>query len=175
MVTSTKFSKSPGHLLLALAPALEQAAAALASITDSEGTYPNPYTQVGDNIRNPNPVRIEYPEGYDEIRSGSNPGEFNINLKIEGKAKTTTETTDIVIVLDNSNSMAQNNRLASANAAATSFIKGLLDPDGNNVYDPSSPIKIALVTFGEGLVPANSYYTLTYDGNNLIPNFLLPL
>ena len=158
-------------LATALAPALEQAAAALVSITDSEGTYPNPYTQVGDNIRNPNLVRIEYPEGWltKYAAASSNPGEFNINLKIEGKAKTTTETTDIVIVLDNSNSMAQNNRLASANAAATSFIKGLLDPDGNNVYDPSSPIKIALVTFGEGLVPANSYYTLTYDGNNLIP------
>ena len=174
-VPSLKQSRT---LTTVLAPALNQVAAVLASKTDAEGTYPDPYTQVGNNIRNPknlsdpgNPVRYEYPEGWltKYAANSSNPGEFNINLKIEGKAKTTTERTDIVLVLDNSNSMAQNNRLASANAAATSFIKGLLDPDGNNLYDPSSPIKIALVTFGEGLVPANSYYTLTYDGNNLIP------
>ncbi len=165
-------------LALVLASDLNQAAAVLASMTDSEGTYPDPYTQVGNNIRNPknlsdpgNPVRFEYPEGWltKYASDSTNPGEFNINLKIEGKAKTTIETTDIVIVLDNSNSMAQNNRLAGANTAATSFIKGLLDPDGNNLYDPLSPIKIALVTFGSNLVPANSYYTLTYNGNNLIP------
>lgn len=134
--------------------------------TDSTGTYPTNFTQTSPDIRNYNPIRHEIDAGWvsKSASETATDGQFEINLKVEGKTITETETTDIVLVLDNSNSMNTNARDTKAKAAAQTFINGLLTGGTN--------IRMALVTYGSVIFNSYSYTTLTTDKTqllNLIP------
>ncbi|WP_271402412.1 Cna B-type domain-containing protein, partial [Salinicoccus roseus] len=102
-----------------------------------------------------------------------NPGEYFIDLNIEGKDQEVVEPTDIVLVYDNSNSMATNNRVGVAYDATSDFINQMLTSENEN-------IRIALVSFGThvmdgrrnsiygGRMGSYSYKTLTDNPNTLI-------
>lgn len=130
-------------------------------VEDTDGKYPSSFTQ-GNNIRNPDPERVEVDEGFitKKASNGAVDGEFFIDLKIEGKQIENAETVDVVLILDNSGSMSQDNRRANANAAATILANGLLQ--GNSLN------KMALVTYGATLKAGNSLYTLTTNPNDII-------
>ncbi|SDM81804.1 DUF7507 domain-containing protein, partial [Sediminibacillus halophilus] len=73
-----------------------------------------------------------------------NPGEYFIDLYVEGKSSGTTETTDFVLVYDNSNSMDENDRDTISQEATSDFVSALLSPENNE----NGNIRMALVTFG---------------------------
>jgi len=137
---------------------------------DGSGTYPNPFIQ-GMNLRNPDPIRKEIEEGFiTKVASNTGiNGEFFIDLKIEGKQITNTETVDVVLVLDNSGSMGEwsgnKRRREYADEAARALIDGLLT--GTNT------IRMALVTYSTNLINGNSVYNFTSNADalkNKLPN-----
>lgn len=114
--------------------------------SEASGIYPEFYDQVGENVRNPNPKTLDYSEGSVSkfASETSTQGLFDITLEISGKSKMVNETTDIVIVLDNSNSMDTNRRDELSKAAITAMANELLDP----VKNANGNIRLALVTYG---------------------------
>ncbi|WP_434122080.1 DUF7507 domain-containing protein, partial [Salinicoccus roseus] len=104
-----------------------------------------------------------------------NPGEYFIDLNIEGKDQEVAEPTDIVLVYDNSNSMGMdtNDRVGVAYDATSDFINQMLTSENEN-------IRIALVSFGTDVMDGTrnsinggrmgnySYKTLTDNPNTLI-------
>ncbi len=80
------------------------------------------------------------------------PGEYYIDLFIEGKTFESTETTDIVVVYDNSNSMNENNRDTISHEATSDFVSEILSPENNK----NGNIRMALITYG----------TDVFDGRN---------
>ena len=124
-------------------------------------------------------INPEGPQEYEESIISKNatytgtPGEYFIDLKVEGKDREIIEPTDIVIVYDNSNSMATNNRVNIARNAVTDFINQMLTEDNEN-------IRMALVTYGTFVMDGRantlyggrmgdfSYKSLTTNPNNLI-------
>lgn len=131
------------------------------------GTSPTNFTQNGSHVRNYNPQLWEYEDSFltKYATETATPGKFDINLKIEGKTITSTQTIDIVLVYDNSNSMDDvAGRFNSAKNATTSFINSLL----NTTTNASGNIRIALVTFGTGLINGNSNYSFTTNAQTLI-------
>lgn len=94
---------------------------------------------------NPDPITNQYPQAdltKHIVGIGDNPDEYIIELKVEGKQSTEPVPTDIVLVFDRSGSMDNNNRLANAKTAATSFVNTVLE-------DTTKPIRVGLVTFGQ--------------------------
>ncbi|MBM7679641.1 DUF7507 domain-containing protein, partial [Gracilibacillus alcaliphilus] len=90
--------------------------------------------------------------------SGENPGEYFIDLTIKGKTVASDETTDIVLVYDNSNSMATNNRVTTAREATIDFVNRLLTPDNEN-------FQIALVTYGSAVFDGRYRSWMSQPGN----------
>ncbi|MDE1549519.1 Cna B-type domain-containing protein [Jeotgalibaca caeni] len=129
------------------------------------GIYPLTYTQSDYNIRNYNPQLWEYKEAYltKYATKTSIPGQYDINLKVQGKSIESTQTIDIVIVYDNSNSMGDSGRFTSAKNATKTFIDGLLNATTNS----GNQIRMALVTFGEKLIDEYSHYSFTTNGESL--------
>ncbi|GEK90823.1 SpaA isopeptide-forming pilin-related protein [Alkalibacterium kapii] len=154
-------------------PVMQQRAALLAMagltsinyITDSEGTYPSSYSQDGSTVRNHSPQPVEYEAGKLKKTASETavPGQYDITLEVSGKTVTETEYTDIVLVLDNSNSMVDNNRVTVASNAATSFINGLLNQNAN----PDGSIRMALVTYASQILSSHTSTTLTTDATDL--------
>lgn len=103
-----------------------------------------------------------------KVSFGEKPGEYFIDLSVEGKFNQAKETTDIVIVYDNSNSMSNNNRVTIAKQATDAFVNEILGMQNHN-------FRFALVTYGTsvldgrnrtfgdntGLTPNRSYKTFT--------------
>ncbi len=87
--------------------------------------------------------------------SGENPGEYFIDLTVEGKTAPSEETTDIVLVYDNSNSMATNNRVGIAREATIDFVNGLLGEMDN--------FQMGLITYGTAVFDGRS--NPAYQGN----------
>nr|WP_283092962.1 MucBP domain-containing protein [Planococcus sp. MSAK28401] len=81
-----------------------------------------------------------------------NTGEYFIDLTVEGKSRQELETTDIVIVYDNSSSMNTNDRDQISAAETADFVRGLLNEEVN----AANNIRMALVTYG----------TMVFDGRN---------
>ncbi|WP_214720505.1 MucBP domain-containing protein, partial [Exiguobacterium sp. s149] len=81
-----------------------------------------------------------------------NTGEYFIDLTVEGKSRQELESTDIVIVYDNSSSMNTDNRDQIAAAETADFVNGLL----NEQVNAEKNIRMALVTYG----------TMVFDGRN---------
>lgn len=144
-------------------------------ITDDTGTYPVNYTESG-NVRNP--LQAEYEDALLDKTATAAAGtdEFYIDLKVTGKS-VGYKTTDIIIVLDNSNSMGRGNpTLATiARDALNDFSHGLLD----SAYNPGGNVKMALITYAGDVfdgspiaVPMGSnVYTLNNPGNYCYKNF----
>ncbi|MFC7285126.1 DUF7507 domain-containing protein [Phocicoccus pinnipedialis] len=86
------------------------------------------------------------------------PGEYFIDLKVQGKEKEIKEPTDIVIVYDNSNSMNNNNRAKIARNAVIDFINNTLTSDNDS-------IRIALVTFGTVVLDGRENNVRSTTGN----------
>ncbi|MFD1850654.1 MucBP domain-containing protein [Oceanobacillus bengalensis] len=89
------------------------------------------------------------------------PGEYFIDLYIEGRSFETTETTDIVIVYDNSNSMDENDRDIISKEATSEFVSELLSPENNE----EGKIQMALITYGTDVFDGrrNRVYNLNTD------------
>ncbi|WP_035784922.1 DUF7507 domain-containing protein [Jeotgalicoccus psychrophilus] len=68
------------------------------------------------------------------------PGEYFIDLRVDGKEQETDEPTDIVIVYDNSNSMETNDRVTTARNATSQFI--------NEMIANNDQVRIATVIYG---------------------------
>lgn len=81
---------------------------------------------------------------------------WDITVRIEGRDAQEVETTDVVLVIDRSGSMADNNRMQNAKTAANNFITTMIPQDPN--------LRIAVVSFssdyqGAQLVTTNSNFT----------------
>lgn len=81
---------------------------------------------------------------------------WDITVRIEGRDAQEIETTDVVLVIDRSGSMADNNRMSNAKSAANNFINTMIPQDPN--------LRIAVVSFsseydGADLVEVNSPFT----------------
>lgn len=81
---------------------------------------------------------------------------WDIKVRIEGRDREELETTDVVLVIDRSGSMADNNRMANAKTAANNFINTMIPADPN--------LRIAIVSFssqyqGAQLVTVNRNFT----------------
>ena len=158
---------------------------------NTSGRFPTDYKEIDGIIRNYRNQPIEYDEAFvsKTASKGEKDGEFYIDLKIEGKAVKDSKPKDIVIVLDNSNSMKYNgniaadgypglennhDRLVAANKAIKEFLDNLSANNSNNNY--------ALVTYAhdvldgkpitefyfKGTKKNNSYLELTNNTQNII-------
>ena len=81
---------------------------------------------------------------------------WDITVRVEGRDDVQVETTDIVLVIDRSGSMADNNRMANAKSAAINFINTMIPADDN--------LRIAIVSYsssyqGAQLVTVNREFT----------------
>ncbi|MBY7141562.1 MucBP domain-containing protein [Virgibacillus sp. NKC19-3] len=124
---------------------------------DGTGSYINP---------DDNPIEYEDSIISKEATYSGDPGEYFIDLTIEGKEKEQTETTDIVLAYDNSNSMSENNRDSIAHEATSSFVTDLLDSSSND----NGNTQMALVTFGSDVFDGR--VNRPYDE---VPEILFPI
>ena len=132
---------------------------------NTSGRFPTDYTEINGIIRNYRNQPIEYDEAFvsKTASKGEKDGEFYIDLKIQGKELKKAKKKDIVIVLDNSNSMRWNgttkdqwgnplsgasngatDRVTAANNAIIKFMNNLKAKLGTNV-------RFALVTYGSDI------------------------
>ena len=145
---------------------------------NTSGRFPTDYEEIDGIIRNYRNQPIEYDEAFvsKTASKGEKDGEFYIDLKIEGKAVKDSKPKDIVIVLDNSNSMKYNgaiaadgfpglvnnhDRLVAANKAIKEFLDDLSANNSNNNY--------ALVTYAHDVLdgkPITEFYFSGTKKNN---------
>ena len=132
---------------------------------NTSGRFPTDYSEIDAIIRNYRNQPIEYDEAFvsKTASKGEKDGEFYIDLKIQGKELKKAKKKDIVIVLDNSNSMRWNgtkkdqwgnplsgasngatDRVTAANNAIIKFMNNLKAKLGTNV-------RFALVTYGSDI------------------------
>ncbi len=81
---------------------------------------------------------------------------WDITVRVEGRDTQKVETTDVVLVIDRSGSMADNNRMTNAKSAARNFIDAMIASDPN--------LRIAIVSFasqyqGAELVTTNHTFS----------------
>src|SRR5699024_10269918 len=88
-----------------------------------------------------------------QVSFGDKPGEYFIDLTVEGKDRATLESMDIALIYDNSNSMKTNNRVSIAKTATDNFVNGLLTAENSQL---SKGYKMALITYGSAV----------FDGRN---------
>ena len=151
---------------------------------NTSGRFPTDYEEINGIIRNYRNQPIEYDEAFvsKTASKGEKDGEFYIDLKIEGKEKPEAKRKDIVIVLDNSNSMRLNGRDGSGNlssdplhgahdrvTAANNAIKTFLD----NVKEKAGEnVRFALVTYGsdvfDGSLCKEFYFENQYFPDNTV-------
>lgn len=72
---------------------------------------------------------------------------WDITVRIEGRDREIVETTDVVLVIDRSGSMDDNNRMNSAKSAAKNFIDTMLSRDAN--------LRIGIVSFSSDYSTSN--------------------
>ena len=87
---------------------------------------------------------------------------WDVSVRVEGKD--TTKTSDIVLVIDRSGSMGDNNRMVRAKEAAEKFVSTLL-PDGND-----GKTRIAIVSFASGVTTNQPLTNDVSSLNNAIEN-----
>ena len=129
---------------------------------NQEGVFPTDFTEIDGLIRNYKNQPIDYKEAIVSKKAsrGDKDGEFYIDLRVEGKTSEEERTKDIVVVLDNSNSMKQNNRVTIAKNTLTTFVKNVLR-DGNG------KVRVALVTYGSDVFDGREVNEFYYNGNML--------
>ncbi|SET09216.1 Mg-chelatase subunit ChlD [Olsenella sp. KH3B4] len=87
---------------------------------------------------------------------------WDVSVRVEGKD--TTKTSDVVLVIDRSGSMKDNNRMVRAKEAAKKFVSTLL-PDGND-----GNTRIAIVSFASDVTTNQSLTHNVSSLNNAIEN-----
>lgn len=97
---------------------------------------------------------------------------WDITVRIEGRDAQDVETTDVVLVIDRSGSMNDNNRMESAKIAANNFINTMIPQDPN--------LRIAVVSYssdfqGAQLVTVDSNFTRNTTALNNAVNSLIAL
>ena len=129
---------------------------------NQEGVFPTDFTEIDGLIRNYKNQPIDYKEAIVSKKAsrGDKDGEFYIDLRVEGKTSEEERTKDIVVVLDNSNSMRDNNRVTIAKNTLTTFVKNVLR-DGNG------KVRVALVTYGSDVFDGRPIDEFYYNGNML--------
>ncbi len=156
---------------------------------NTSGRFPTDYSEIDAIIRNYRNQPIEYDEAFvsKTASKGEKDGEFYIDLKIQGKEKSEPKMKDIVIVLDNSNSMKLNgtkwspednkfvlsdkasdgahDRVTAANNAIKTFLDNVKEKAGENV-------RFALVTYGsdvfDGSLCKEFYFENQYFPDNTV-------
>ena len=129
---------------------------------NQEGVFPTDFTEIDGLIRNYKNQPIDYEEAIVSKKAsrGDKDGEFYIDLRVEGKTSEEELTKDIVVVLDNSNSMRENNRVTIAKNTLTTFVKNVLR-DGNG------KVRVALVTYGSDVFDGRFVDEFYYKGEML--------
>ncbi|WP_455068074.1 SpaA isopeptide-forming pilin-related protein [Parvimonas micra] len=129
---------------------------------NQEGVFPTDFTEIDGLIRNYKNQPIDYKEAIVSKKAsrGDKDGEFYIDLRVEGKTSEEERTKDIVVVLDNSNSMKLNNRVTIAKDTLTTFVKNVLR-DGNG------KVRVALVTYGSDVFDGREVDEFYYKGDML--------
>ena len=129
---------------------------------NQEGVFPTDFSEIDGLIRNYKNQPIDYKEAIVSKKAsrGDKDGEFYIDLRVEGKTSEEEHTKDIVVVLDNSNSMRENNRVTIAKNTLTTFVKNVLR-DGNG------KVRVALVTYGSDVFDGRFVDEFYYKGNML--------
>ena len=151
---------------------------------NTNGRFPTDYNEIDGIIRNYRNQPIEYDEAFVSKTAikGEKDGEFYIDLKIQGKELKKAKKKDIVIVLDNSNSMryngskkdasgnplsgAQNgatDRVTAANKAIIKFMNNLKAKLGTNV-------RFALVTYGSDIFDGRTIKEFYFE-NKPVSNY----
>ena len=143
---------------------------------NTSGRFPTDYEEINGIIRNYRNQPIEYDEASvsKTASKGEKDGEFYIDLKIQGKELKKAKKKDIVIVLDNSNSMRYNgalgsdgvptlinahDRLVAANNAIKNFLDIVKSKGGNDV-------RFALVTYASDILDGKESYESYYAYEN---------
>lgn len=157
----------------------------------TDGTYPFPTSQSYDTVRNSeipfdslhwytsrykNPT-IDDPErnllaaGVNKYaRATAVDGQFEINLRVQGNLVNPEERVDVMLLYDNSNSMAETTasgkvRFDVAKAATERFIRDVLSVENN----PKGYIKMGLITYASDLMDGESH---TIEGTSYnTPNY----
>lgn len=117
-----------------------------------------------------NPVKIEAVDNDDVTFTKSAervPGTVNtwdITLEVKGKPSVEPSPADIVLVLDNSQSMRDNNKLVNLKAAAVKFVDQILGAGGN------TNSRIAIVTFSTGTSTVSNFTSNATALKNSINN-----
>ena len=140
---------------------------------NTSGRFPTDYKEINGIIRNYRNQPIEYDEAFvsKTASKGEKDGEFYIDLKIEGKNLENSKTKDIVIILDNSNSMRENDRVTIAKNALTNFAKNVVESSKGK--DGQYKIRLALVTYASTVFNELSVTNFTSNYTqitNIIPN-----
>lgn len=125
----------------------------LADETGGEGDILVGEGEYGDTQNKKDAIDEKYAKIDKKVSHGTIPGEYYVDLTIEGKDSKKIETADIVLVLDNSNSMnnyvtgSSEKRVTVAKTATSNFVTTLLDnsPTGMNSHEK---FRVALVTYG---------------------------
>ena len=140
---------------------------------NQEGLFPTDFTEIDGLIRNYKNQPIDYKEAIVSKKAsrGEKDGEFYIDLKIQGKNLENSKTKDIVIILDNSNSMKENDRVTIAKNALTNFAKNVVESSKGK--DGQYKIRLALVTYASTVFNELSVTNFTSNYTqitNIIPN-----
>ena len=140
---------------------------------NQEGVFPTDFSEIDGLIRNYKNQPIDYKEAIVSKKAsrGEKDGEFYIDLKIQGKNLENSKTKDIVIILDNSNSMKENDRVTIAKNALTNFAKNVVESSKGS--DGQYKIRLALVTYASTVFNELSVTNFTSNYTqitNIIPD-----
>mgnify|MGYP001006900854 CR=1 FL=1 len=171
--------------------------------TDGEGEYPSPLVQSDPTVRNSN-IPLDGLHWYESLYSRPNSGkpatnlkvagvnkyareakdnsgktiegEYDINLKTQGNLVNPDENVDIMLVYDNSQSMAdtaldangnRTRRFDVAKKATKEFIENVLKPENN----PGGHVRMGLVTYATDIFDGEIHQSPFNSSVQRLPNY----
>jgi len=171
--------------------------------TDGEGEYPSPLVQSDPTVRNSN-IPLDGLHWYESLYSRPNSGkpatnlqvagvnkyareakdnsgktiegEYDINLKTQGNLVNPDENVDIMLVYDNSQSMAdtaldangnRTRRFDVAKKATKEFIENVLKPENN----PGGRVRMGLVTYATDIFDGEIHQSPFNSSVQRLPNY----
>ena len=171
--------------------------------TDGEGEYPSPLVQSDPTVRNSN-IPLDGLHWYESLYSKPNSGkpatnlqvagvnkyareakdnsgktiegEYDINLKTQGNLVNPDENVDIMLVYDNSQSMAdtaldangnRTRRFDVAKKATKEFIENVLKPENN----PGGRVRMGLVTYATDIFDGEIHQSPFNSSVQRLPNY----
>ena len=171
--------------------------------TDGEGEYPSPLVQSDPTVRNSN-IPLDGLHWYESLYSRPNSGkpatnlqvagvnkyareakdnsgktiegEYDVNLKTQGNLVNPDENVDIMLVYDNSQSMAdtaldangnRTRRFDVAKKATKEFIENVLKPENN----PGGRVRMGLVTYATDIFDGEIHQSPFNSSVQRLPNY----